>query len=363
MGVLRLPGQPRSRGRAVEPPRDGGGDACGNRRGGSQFSRRGRPPLQLRQHGRAPLAAHFDHETVAAVIEQFGQRQVVAGLHLRPGRHGGAETGRGRLSAIDGHDEGALAPLSIIGIGKGAVAEYAILDRHGVQFAGAHPHQRQRRADIAVAGDHLEGTPLAPGLKEQRLGREQLPLPGVGARVMGKQRTVPAGCEAIVARLLLVAPADGQRIKRGQLAVDDSVIADHRPHHPVLPPQHHHQRIEVAPLDHDPVANRCSAIGHVCFPLLARPRAEAAATGIKLSSLRQKETAALIPDKFNGLHGGGLAAAGTPQVSFSPHLRQNLASSRCPWTPQAGQASVVSSRLLAAMNSLVTMPVGTAMMA
>ena len=72
--------------------------------GGSRLAVR-----QLGQHLRAALAADLDDEAVAAVLEHLGEREVEAGGRLRPGVHRDAEAGRGRLAAVDGDDERALA--------------------------------------------------------------------------------------------------------------------------------------------------------------------------------------------------------------------------------------------------------------
>ena len=57
---------------------------------------------------RPASVAASTRKQMLALDEKLGQREIEAGLGLRPGLHRDAKTGAARLAAIDGDDEGAL---------------------------------------------------------------------------------------------------------------------------------------------------------------------------------------------------------------------------------------------------------------
>ena len=91
-------------------------------------SRAGRVVRDLGQHLAAPLAADLGQEDVAVVVEQLGQRDVEAGVGLRAGVHRDAEAGAAGLAAIDGDDEGAVAPGLVVRVDIGPAEEDPVLD-------------------------------------------------------------------------------------------------------------------------------------------------------------------------------------------------------------------------------------------
>jgi hypothetical protein len=85
----------------------------------------------------APLAPDLNQEDMAGLVEELGQRDVEAGVGLRAGAHGHAETGAAGLTAVGGDDKGARPPGLVVRVDIGPAEEEAILDTDRMEVAGA----------------------------------------------------------------------------------------------------------------------------------------------------------------------------------------------------------------------------------
>ena len=164
-------------------------------------------------------------------VEDLGQRQVVAGLRLRPGSHRGAEARAGRLEAVHRDDERVLAPSRVVAVGKAAAEEHAVLNHDPLQLAGPNADQRKRRVLERLLLD-LEAVRPAVRLPEPHSRRQQELLPRVRADRVAEARLVVAALESVAAGLLDVLPADRKLRGRLELVVDDRALAHARPQHP-----------------------------------------------------------------------------------------------------------------------------------
>ncbi len=186
-----------------------------------------RPARQLGEDLRAALGADLDEQAVRAV-EDLGQREVVAGLGLRPGPHRDAEAGAGRLEAVHGDDERVLAPCGVVAVGVAAAEEDPVLDRDPVELAGAHSDQGERGVLERLLLD-LEAVVASLRAPEPDARREQELLPRVRADRVAEARLVVAALEPVGARVLAVLPADRELGGRLEILVDDRAVPDCRP--------------------------------------------------------------------------------------------------------------------------------------
>ena len=127
--------------------------------------------LERREHVGPTLAADLHHEAVAVVVEELGQRQVEAGGDPRAGVHRHAEARPAGAPAVDRHEEGVPPAGLVVGVDVPVAHEDAVLDRHRVQVARAHAHERVAR---------------------RRLGRIDLERP-VGCRAVRARSPAAAG--------------------------------------------------------------------------------------------------------------------------------------------------------------------------
>ena len=113
----------------------------GRRRGAVVVGRLG--AAELGEDLLAALAAGLDEEAVAA-LEQLREHEVVALACGRAGVHRDAEARPAGLVAVDGDEEGVLAPGGVVAVGVPAAEEDPVLDRDRRQLAGADADERER---------------------------------------------------------------------------------------------------------------------------------------------------------------------------------------------------------------------------
>ncbi len=80
-----------------------------------------------------------------SLVEQLGQRQVVARPDLRPGLHRDAEAGAAGLAAVDRDDERVAAARLVVVVGVCTADEDAVLDLDRMQLAAPDSDERERR--------------------------------------------------------------------------------------------------------------------------------------------------------------------------------------------------------------------------
>ncbi len=167
---------------------------------------------------------------MAPGLEHLGECDVKAALGGRARAHRDAEAGVAGLRALDGDDEHVLAPGAIGRVGVGAAEQHAVEDSHRVQLART---RAQKRVAPSAAGLlHEFGQPallVAPRAPQGQLRRQLVALPGVRADGVGEQRLLLETAQPVVTSVLLVGPPGRKIGARGDLVVDDHLIAHRRP--------------------------------------------------------------------------------------------------------------------------------------
>ena len=155
-----------------------------------------------------------DHEPLV----ELGEHEVVATANLGPGAHRGAEAGRGRRRAVDGHDEGVPASGAIVLIGIRAAEEDPVLDAKRSQLAGADADEGQLGR---VDGGRLEadGPALAPPDVERDDRGERPALGTQRAHGVVEDPAISVTDQAVVTRRLLVTDPGRQVVLGGDLGV------------------------------------------------------------------------------------------------------------------------------------------------
>ena len=147
-------------------------------------------------------------------VEQLRQREVVAGLGLRPRAHRRAEAGAARLEAVDGDEEGAVAARRVVAVDVRAADEDAVLDLDRVQLARAHADERERRLVERLLLDRRCAVAVPARAPEPDARREEKALPRVRADRVAEARVVGAPLEPVRAAVLPVGPADRKLVGR-----------------------------------------------------------------------------------------------------------------------------------------------------
>ena len=144
---------------------------------------------------------------MAVVVEQLGEREVVARPDLRPGLHRDAEAGAAGLAAVDRDDERVAAARLVVVVGVRAADEYPILDLDRMQLAAPDSDERERRRSGCVRRDRELAVRAPLGSPELQLGRQELPLPRLRSDGEAEASLVVAPLEPVAARLLHVGVA------------------------------------------------------------------------------------------------------------------------------------------------------------
>src|SRR6516164_1116376 len=192
------------------------------------------PARHLYQDLGAAFRPDLDQKLVAAAFQGFGQRQVEPERGLGPRLHRHAEAGPSRLSAVDRDNDRSFSSGLISGVHMLPVEEHPILDRDGVQLAGANADERKLGWLLAILRDLKPAIARAVGLPQPRGGRKQKLLPRVGTHSVAKQGPVGPGLEAVGPPILLVGPPRGEIGGRPDLVVNDRAIPHGGAHQPVV---------------------------------------------------------------------------------------------------------------------------------
>ena len=174
---------------------------------------------------RASLAPGLGEEVVTVCVEQLRQRDVVAGARFRPGSHRDAEARAARFRAVDGDDNGRVAPCGVALVADGAPGENAIGDAKRGQFAGPDSQKRGLRCVCGQFADR-ERLAVAVRLPDPLLRREEEALERRGPDDVAEVGVVGTPREPVAAGLVNVGPADGKVGKAGDVSVDDRSFAD-----------------------------------------------------------------------------------------------------------------------------------------
>src|SRR5271165_4389779 len=210
---------------------------------------------------------------MAGLVEELGQRDVEAGVGLRTGSHGHAETGATSLATIGGDDEGPFAPRLIVRVDIGPAEEDAVLDGDRMEVAGAHADECKRRCRLGVV---VDGNAVAvlrrPPQADARWVQEF--LPGMRADGVAEKGIIGAALDAVSAAVLDVGPASREVGDTLNIVEEDRLIAEGRPDDAVAAPrQRFDQRLEAAAgQDRFPAARRSRGVfDWHAFPPLRPP--------------------------------------------------------------------------------------------
>ena len=188
-------------------PLGGAGDGRGPRRRGR---RGGRVAPGARRASRAPRSVPTSTRKRCSPSRISVSARSYPPSAFGPGAHRRAEARAARLEAVDGDDEGVLAPRRVVAVGVATAEEDPILDRDRVQLAGAHADEGERRIVERLLLD-LEAAVSAAGLPEPDARRAEELLPGMRADREAEARLVVAPLEPVAPASCVVCPPDRQR--------------------------------------------------------------------------------------------------------------------------------------------------------
>src|SRR6516164_2075545 len=238
--------------------------AVDNSLGGGDFLRGCRPLRQIPDHVRTRGASDVDHEKMTALLDELRQGQVETGLDLWSGIHRDTETGAARLTAIDRHDEGAVAALLIILVEVLTPEKDPVLDGDRAQFTGAHADKGERSRCFLALNDR-EIIALATGLPEPLDRGMQKPFPGMGPHGIAEQCRVGAPLNSVPRGILPIGPSDGEIFETLDSFVDDGAVAHGRAYNSIPAiRQTVDDLLQVIPLDSELGAE------HLCRSLVRR---------------------------------------------------------------------------------------------
>ncbi len=232
---------------------------------GARDDRLRRPMVRIcrraaRQAGKergARLAARLHQEGAIRACRDLGQSEIEPGGRLRPGSHRDAEAGAARGAAIDRDDEGRGAPRLVVGIDMRAFQEHAVLDRDGMQVTGADADEGEALGARRLGGDGHR-VAVAARARQAQHRRVQEALPRMRPDGISEQRVILAPGEAVGTAVLRVGPACRQIGDRGDVVIDDSLVAQRGADDAeAAAAQRRKQGVEPVAVDHG-----CGVAGH-----------------------------------------------------------------------------------------------------
>ena len=160
----------------------------------------GGPVAHLGEDVGPALAADLDDEAVAVVVEDLGQRQVEAAGHARSGPHRRAEARPAGAPAVDRDEEGVAPARLVVGLDVAVAEEHAVLDRHGVQVAGAHADEGVARRRPRAAGPRARRRRRDARARPRTVGGNRNRLSESWPTVWANTRLVVAAAQAVANR-------------------------------------------------------------------------------------------------------------------------------------------------------------------